>query len=50
MLAEQRGFCEKVNDGQRYDKNFRITSLWRYETDFRTPAEWTALAERVPFP
>jgi hypothetical protein len=49
MPADQRGFREKKKDGQRYDQNFGVTNLWRYETDFRTPADWTRLAARVPF-
>jgi hypothetical protein len=49
MPAEQRGFREKKKTGERYDKNFGITNLWRYETDFRAPADWLALAARIPF-
>jgi hypothetical protein len=49
MPAEQRGFREKKKDGERYDKNFGITNLWRYEAEFRTPADWNDLAARVPF-
>jgi hypothetical protein len=49
MPPDQRGFREKKKDGQRYDLNFGITNLWRYETDFRSPADWLTLASRVPF-
>jgi adenine-specific DNA-methyltransferase len=49
MPREQRAFREKKKDGQRYDKNYGITNLWRHETDFRHPAEWGALADHVPF-
>ncbi|MDX9862083.1 MAG: TaqI-like C-terminal specificity domain-containing protein [Rhodospirillales bacterium] len=49
MPFEQRGFREKRKAGEKYDKNFGITNLWRHETDFRTPADWLALAARVPF-
>lgn len=31
MPTEQRDFREKKKGGQRYDKNFGITNLWRYE-------------------
>lgn len=49
MPSEQRGFREKKKAGERYDKNYGITNLWRYEADFRTPADWLSLAVRVPF-
>jgi hypothetical protein len=49
MPADQRGFREKKKEGERYDPNFGVTNLWRYESDFRSPAEWTKLAARVPF-
>lgn len=49
MPSEQRGFREKKKAGERYDKSYGITNLWRYETDFRAPAEWLSLAGRVPF-
>jgi adenine-specific DNA-methyltransferase len=49
MPSEHRGFREKKKEGERYDKNYGITNLWRYENDFRSPAEWLALAGRVPF-
>ena len=49
MPPEQRGFREKKKAGERYDKNYGITNLWRYETDFRNSADWRALAARVPF-
>ena len=49
MPPEQRSFREKKKDGERYDQNYGITNLWRYETDFRDSAEWISLATRVPF-
>jgi adenine-specific DNA-methyltransferase len=49
MPADQRGFREKKKEGERYDPNFGVTNLWRYETDFRTPADWLRLAASVPF-
>ena len=49
MPPEQRAFRERKKAGERYDKNHGITNLWRYETDLRDPAEWSALASRVPF-
>jgi adenine-specific DNA-methyltransferase len=49
MPPAQRAFREKKKDGERYDQNFGITNLWRYETDFRTPSDWLAVARRVPF-
>lgn len=49
MPSEQRGFRGKKKAGERYDKNYGVTNLWRYETYFRTPVEWLSLAARVPF-
>ena len=49
MPPEQRAFREKANKPGDYDKNYGITNLWRYESDFRDPAEWLALARRIPF-
>jgi adenine-specific DNA-methyltransferase len=49
MPPEQRAFRERKKEGERYDPNFGITNLWRYETYFRQPADWLALAARVPF-
>src|SRR4029078_10479515 len=49
MPSEGRGFRERKKDGERYDKNFGITNLWRYESDFRSPDDWKDLAGRVPF-
>ncbi|MBI5770019.1 MAG: N-6 DNA methylase [Verrucomicrobia bacterium] len=49
MPADQRGFREKKKEGERYDPNFGVTNLWRYEADFRAPADWLKLAARVPF-
>lgn len=49
MPPEQRAFREKKKAGERYDQNYGITNLWRYEIDFRNAADWLALATRVPF-
>ena len=49
MPPEQRAFRQKKKDGERYDQNYGITNLWRYETDFHDPAAWLALARRIPF-
>jgi adenine-specific DNA-methyltransferase len=49
MPPEQRAFREKKKDGQRYDKNFGITNLWRYQSDFRDASEWIAICKRIPF-
>ena len=49
MPPDQRAFREKKKDGERYDQNYGITNLWRYETDFRDSAAWISLATRVPF-
>jgi len=49
MPGDLRGFREKKKGGQRYDPNYGITNLWRYETDFLNPADWLKLAERIPF-
>ncbi len=49
MPADQRGFREKKKEGERYDPNFGVTNLWRYEANFRAPADWFKLAARVPF-
>ncbi len=49
MPADQRGFREKKKEGERYDPNFGVTNLWRFEVDFRAPADWLKLAARVPF-
>lgn len=49
MPPESRAFREKKKTGERYDPNYGITNLWRYEAAFRDPADWIALAARVPF-
>ncbi|MFP4357641.1 MAG: hypothetical protein ACLFSZ_04275, partial [Puniceicoccaceae bacterium] len=49
MPAEERAFREKKKSGQRYDKNYGITNLWRYESSFQSPGDWVAIAEKVPF-
>jgi adenine-specific DNA-methyltransferase len=49
MPPAQRGFREKKRVGERYDKNFGITNLWRYETHFRSTTDWPAISARTPF-
>lgn len=49
MPTEQRGFRERKKEGERFDPNFGITTLWRHESTFHDPSEWTALSKRVPF-
>lgn len=49
MPPEQRAFREKKEVGERYDKNYGITNLWRYEADFRVPGDWLTISARVPF-
>lgn len=49
MPPAQRAFREKKKAGERYDKNYGITNLWRYETNFRDPANWLTICARVPF-
>jgi len=49
MPIELRAFREKKKAGERYDQNYGITNLWRYEASFRDPADWIALADRIPF-
>jgi hypothetical protein len=49
MPSEQRGFRGKKKPGERYDKNYGITNLWRYEADFRTSADWLGISARIPF-
>ena len=49
MPPEGRAFRQKKKDGERYDQNYGITNLWRYETAFHNPADWVAHANRVPF-
>ena len=49
MPPEQRAFRQKKKEGERYDQNFGITNLWRYEADFQNPGAWVKLAERIPF-
>ncbi len=49
MPPEQRAFRKKKKAGERYDKNYGITNLWRYETDFNDSSDWLAIAKRVPF-
>ncbi len=49
MPPEQRGFRERKKEGDRFDPNFGITTLWRHESTFHNPSEWTAISKRVPF-
>jgi adenine-specific DNA-methyltransferase len=49
MPTKQRAFREKQKDGQKYDKNYGITNLWRYENEFQNPDDWISTAVRVPF-
>lgn len=49
MPLNQRGFREKKKEGERYDKNYGITNLWRYEKDFRDPAKWVEICRHIPF-
>src|SRR5205085_951728 len=49
MPPEQRSFREKKTAGQRYDSNYGITNLWRYEAAFRNPEDWPSVAARIPF-
>lgn len=49
MPTEQRQFREKKKGGERYDKNYGITNLWRYETDFCDADDWIAICQRIPF-
>jgi adenine-specific DNA-methyltransferase len=49
MPTENRAFREKKREGERYDKNYGITNLWRYEADFVDPSVWVSICERIPF-
>jgi len=49
MPPAQRGFREKRKEGERYNKNYGITNLWRYERDFRDPAKWVEICRSIPF-
>lgn len=49
MPIEQRAFREKGGAGDRYDKNYGITNLWRYETQFRNSSDWSSISINVPF-
>lgn len=49
MPTDQRAFREKKQAGQRYDQNYGITNLWRYESDFRQPSDWLDISRRIPF-
>jgi adenine-specific DNA-methyltransferase len=49
MPPAQRGFREKRKEGERYDKNYGITNLWRYEKEFRDPDKWVEICRSIPF-
>jgi len=49
MPADQRGFRVRKKGGQRYDQNYGITNLWRYESDFCHATAWAQIASRIPF-
>lgn len=49
MPPEQREFRKKKKPGEKYDQNYGITNLWRYETAFRDRTDWEILAARIPF-
>lgn len=49
MPSEQRAFREKKKEGERYDQNYGITNLWRYETAFQNRTDWESIATRIPF-
>lgn len=49
MPTDNRAFREKKREGERYDKNYGITNLWRYEADFKDPSVWVSICERIPF-
>lgn len=49
MPPDQRAFRARKKSGERYDKNYGITNLWRYEADFCDPAAWLILTARIPF-
>ena len=49
MPADQRGFRARKKGGERFDPNYGITNLWRYESYFRAADDWVALSSRIPF-
>jgi hypothetical protein len=49
MPPEQRAFRAKRKPGEKYDQNYGITNLWRYESTFRNATDWLELARRIPF-
>lgn len=49
MPLEQREFRKKAKAGQRYDQNYGVTNLWRYQAYFRDASDWEAIAKRIPF-
>lgn len=49
MPSEQRSFRIRKKAGERYDENYGVTSLWRYETAFRDTKAWLQIAARIPF-
>jgi len=49
MPDDLRSFRDKKKDNKRYDPNYGITNLWRYQTDFKDSADWVSLSKRIPF-
>jgi adenine-specific DNA-methyltransferase len=49
MPTAQRAFRGKKQPGERYDKNYGITNLWRYEDAFRKADDWIKIAKGIPF-
>ncbi len=49
MPQEQREFRKKAKAGQRYDQNYGVTNLWRYEAYFNNAADWEAVSKKIPF-
>ena len=49
MPPEQRDFREKKKESQHYNKNYGITNLWRYESNFRDAKDWIAICQLIPF-
>jgi type I restriction-modification system DNA methylase subunit len=49
MPDDLRCFRDKKKDNKRYDPNYGITNLWRYQTDFKDSSDWVVLSKRIPF-
>ena len=49
MPPDQRAFLANESTGGRRFKKHRDTNLWRYESEFRDPADWRKLSGRIPF-